>query len=173
MIGSHALVVFGLLSAIFAEQCDIGDFAIDDFSNHVVVTNASKSEDARIIVAFDHGNARLNLKAGATKTIKTIGSLEYTITVLPDTHRGPSYEDTLRDTRDLLQDLSLDVSAPPAALIEVFSQLLLVQSAIEQLDGYRDAQSCGHAIGEGVDSRATMTWTGASNGSGLWVLDCG
>lgn len=173
MIGSHALVVFGLLSAIFAEQCDIGDFAIDDFSNHVVVTNASKSEDARIIVAFDHGNARLNLKVGATKTIKTIGSVEYTITVLPDTHRGPSYESTLRDTRDLLQDLSLDVSAPPAALTEVFSQLLLVQSAIEQLDGYRDAQSCGNKIGEGVDSRATINWAETIGGSGIWVLDCG
>lgn len=165
--------MFGLLLGVFAEQGDIGDFAIDDFSNHVVVTNASKSEDARVIVAFDHGNARLNLKAGATKTIKTVGSVEYTITVLPDTHRGPSYEDNLRDTRDLLQDLSLDVSAPPDALAEVFAQLLLVQSAIQQLDGYRDAQSCGHTIGEGVDSRATMTWTETIGGSGIWVLDCG
>lgn len=173
MTGSKLLLVFSLLSGVFAEQCDIGDFAIDDFTNHVVVTNASKSEDALVIVMFDRGDRRVHLKAGASKTFKTLAITEYSITVtVPNTPSGVSYEDSLRDLRDLLRDLSLDASAPPDAVADVLTQLFLVQSAVQQLDKRGDAQSCGHKIGEGVDSHATMTWTEAIDRTGLWVLDC-
>lgn len=173
MIGFKSLLVFSLLSGVFAEQCDIGDFAIDDFSYHVVVTNASKSKDALVIVAFDYGGAQFHVKAGASKTFQTLATTEYRITVtVPDTPSGVSYEDSLRDLRDLLQDLSLDFSAPSDAVAEVLTQLFLVQSAVQQLDGSGAAQSCGHKIGDGADSRATITWTETISGTGLWVLDC-
>ena len=173
MIGSNALVVFGLLLGVFVEQCDIGDFAIDDFSNNVVVTNASKSEDAFVSAASSQGEAQFYLRAGASKTFTTLAATEYSITVsVSNSPSMISYRDSLWQLRDWLLDLSLNSSAPPDVLAEVLTQLFLVQSAVQQLKS-DDAQSCGHKIGEGVDSRATMTWTGASNGSGLWVLDCG
>lgn len=173
MIGSQALLVFGLLTGIVAEQCDLGEFTIDDFRNNVVVTNASENEGALVLVTFDRGEGEVYLGAGKSATFQTLVATKYRITViLPDTPSGLTYEDSLLNLRDLLQDLSLDSSAPADAVADVLTQLFLVQSAIQQLK-YEDTQSCGNKIGDGVDSRATLTWTETIDGSGLWVLDCG
>lgn len=173
MTGFRWLLMFSLLSGIFAQQCDLGDFTIDDFSNHVVVTNASQDQDAEVTIAFDHADAHVYLRAGATRTFQTVATTEYRITVgVPDSPSGVSYGDSLRDLRDLLQDLSLDAGARPDAVVEVLTQLAVVQSTVQQLNGDGNAQSCGHKIGDGVDSVATVTWTGMAGGTGIWVLDC-
>jgi hypothetical protein len=174
MTGFKLLVVFSLLGGVFADQCDIGDFSIDDFSNHVVLTNASESQDALLTVTFDHGGADFFLKAGASKTFRTIGTTQYGITVsVPFSPIGATYQERLRDLRDVLQDMSLDPRAPADAVADALTQIFLIESALQQLDKDGDAQSCGHAIGEGVDSHATITWSGSVGTSGLWVLDCG
>lgn len=137
------------------------------------MTNASESKGALVLVAFDHGEGQFYVRAGGSVTFQTLVATKYRITVVvPDSPSGVSYADALRDLRDLLQDLSLDSSAPPDAVAGVLTQLFLVQSAVQQLKS-GDAQSCGNKIGDGVVSRATITWTEAIDGTGLWVLDCG
>jgi len=168
MTGLKLLLVFSLLGGVFAEQCDIGDFSIDDFSNHVVLTNASESQDALLSVTFDHGAADVFLKAGASKTFRTIGTTQYGITVYPANQQGgDAYRKALRSLRDRLQNISLDSQASAELIADALVGIFVIESALQQLDGDGSAQSCGHAIGEGVDSLATVTWTGSVGTSGI------
>ena len=171
MIGSKLLLVFGLLSGVFAEQCDIGDFAIDDFSNHVVVTNISSTVDAFAAVKTNHGQVTMALEAGKSRTAIFLAATKYTVNV---GGQGSSdwinYKDTLLRLRDQLQDLTLSSKASPDQVANAATDLTLVQSALEQLHGSNVLQSCGGDLVSRVTSQVTVRY---ANGPGLWVLDCG
>ena len=167
------LLAFGLSTGLMAQSCDIGDFTIDDISERVVVTNASTTEEAPVLMTFDGGRFEVNLPPGGSRTFRTLGTVRYSMTVYATgTLPEQSYRQSLQDLRSQLQDLSLTPEAPPAAISDALTNLYLVQTALAELHGDNYSQTCSNKIGTGTESHATATWTEAG-GSGVWVLSCG
>ena len=91
----------------------------------------------------------------------------------PGDRNWVTYKDTLLRLRDQLQDLTLSSKASQDQVANAVMELTLVQSALEQMNGSTVLQSCSGALVSGVTSQVTVKWTETTDGTGLWVLDCG
>jgi len=166
-----ALLVFAVLVGIFADKCDLGDFALQDFANGVKVTNASDQADAFVRVSFNHGTRTIGLEAGKSATVYSFAATKYTVTVSGHGDQDLiSYKEQLLLLReDLLKALTYDIGF--SDVDKVTDELLLVQAALEQLTTSKQ-QSCGaKTVDEGVN-HATVRLNELSDGSKVWALDC-
>lgn len=174
MLSMKLLLAFGLLTGIFVEKCDLGDLGVEEFADKITVTNTSSSADAFVSVKTNHGQVTMAISAGKSRTAIALASTKYTARVVgPGDNEWISYRDRLLVLRDQLQDLTLSSTASPDQVANAATELTLVQSALEQMNGSKDVQSCGGALVSGVTSQVTVRWTETSAGVRLWVLDCG
>lgn len=176
MLSVKVLLAFGLLTGIFVEQCDVGDLVVEDFADTITVTNLSAEADAFVAVKTNHGQVSMGIAAGKARTASVLLATKYTVKVVGHTHADvdlDAYKAQLLSLRSLLQDLTLDSSAPPDQLVLALEQLTQVQSALAQMNGSTTVQSCGGRLVSGVTTQVTVTWTEGVDGTGFWVLDCG
>jgi hypothetical protein len=173
MLSMKLLLAFGLLTGIFVDQCDLGDFAVADFSDQVTVTNASTVGYAIVAVSFNHNSVMWKLPAGSSKTASGFAPTDYTVQVLgPSLGMWASYEDRLLTARDEIVALTTNPSTPPDKVMDAAAELPLIVEALQQLEGSRSVQSCTAKIKTGVVGQATVTYTKLTDGTGLWVLTC-
>jgi hypothetical protein len=166
----------GLTIGLAAQSCNVGgtDFTIDDLSDHVVVTNASATEDATVNVSTPLGSVDLYIQAGTSRTAWFVAAREYTVEVAAsDDPSGLTYRQGLLDLRDKLETLSLHPENPSADVAGALVELSAVEAALQQMHGSRAAQTCSATLTTGVDGKATVTWsTSGLSGTGIWALGC-
>jgi hypothetical protein len=174
MTGFKLLLVFSLLSGVFAEQCDITAEDIESFAEKVTVTNASDGRTATVLVTFDHSRTGWRIPGGQSNTVSGLLATTYSISVAaPESSRWVSYREQLVQARDELVALSLTPDASGANVIEAAAGLGDVVGALDQLGDTDFLQSCSGKFEPGVEIHATVTSTNATDGTRLWVLDCG
>ena len=173
------MVPFGLLLTLtlvfggVAQSCDVGGFTIDDLRDTVIVTNASTSQEAQVLLSTNLGRVDAIVPAGTTTTFGIMAATTYTLQVwAPDDPSGATYRKSLLDLRDELMDLSINPGDSSATPVSALAQVLLVQTALQQLHGSKGSQTCSGKVTTGVESRATVTWT-EPTGTGFWALSCG
>lgn len=167
------LLTLSLAFGVMAQSCDVGDFTIDDVRDTVTVTNASTSQDALVLISTSLGKVDTRLAAGGSQTFGTLAAATYTLQVwAPNDPSGTTYRQSLVELRAELVDLSINARDSSATPESALAQLLLVQSALEQLHGSKSFQTCSGKITAGVENQATITWT-QPTGTGFWVLSCG
>lgn len=172
MNGAKALIVFTLLTGIFAEQCDLKDLEIAEFSEHVTVTNVSPGTTALVWVKFNHGRTMFNIPGGTSRTAKGLLATQYDVYVLaPDAFGATLYRERLKEARDRLVMLSLDTDRPPEQVAAIAESLLTVVSALDQLSPDERTQTCSGKIEAGVDVHVTVE--ARDEAEELWVLSCG
>ena len=176
MLSMKLLLAFGLMTGIFVQQCDMGDLGVADFSNKITVTNLSSGADAFVGVKTNHGQVNFGISAGKSRTAIALAATTYTVKVVGHTNVDvdlDAYKTQLQSLRSMLQDLTLDSSAPPDQILLALEQLAQVQSALEQMNGSTTVQSCSGKLVSGVTTQVTVKWTEGVDGTGFWVLDCG
>jgi hypothetical protein len=176
MLSVKLLLAFGLMTGIVAQQCDVGDLGVADFSDKITVTNLSAGADAFVGVKTNHGQINFGISAGKARTAIALAATTYSVKVVGHTSVDVDldyYKAQLVSLRSLLQDLTLDSSAPPDQLALALEQLTLVQSALQQMNGSTTVQSCSGKLVSGVTTQVTVKWTEGVDGTGFWVLDCG
>jgi hypothetical protein len=174
MLSMKLLLAFGVMTGIFVDKCDLGDFNVEEFADKVTVTNISTGGDAFVAVKTNHGQVNMELSAGKSGTAIFLAATKYTVKVVGRGDRDwVTYKDTLLRLRDQLQDLTLSSKASQDQVANAVMELTLVQSALEQMNGSTVLQSCSGALVSGVTSQVTVKWTETTDGTGLWVLDCG
>jgi len=174
MLPFKFLLVFGLLTGLVAEKCSLGDLGVADFSDQVTVTNASAVADVFVGVEFNHGQVEMYLPAGKSGTAFALAATKYLVTVVgPSDEHYESYIDRLLFLRDRLVEVTLSSKVTPDQIASAATELTLVQSALEQMNGSATVQSCGGTLEAGVTSQVTVKLTETTNGTRLWVLDCG
>ena len=171
MFSVKLLMVFSLLTGIFAEQCTIADFGVEDVSDKVTVTNASTVAWATVALRFNHGHVAMEVAPGESRTAIALAATKYTATVTgTDDPQNVGYRDRLLDLRDELLEI-LSSGANLDRLTNAATELTLVQSALEQLSEDSEGQSCGGTLKTGEVSHVTVNQSDAS-GMTVWVLDC-
>jgi hypothetical protein len=176
MFSMKLLLAFGVATGIVAQQCDVGDLGVADFSNRITVTNLSSGADAFVGVKTNHGQINYGISAGKSRTAIALAATRYTVKVVGHTKMDVDldyYKTQLESLRSMLQDLTLDSSAPPDQILLAAEQLAQVQSALEQMNGSTTVQSCGGKLVIGETTQVTVKWTEGVDGTGFWVLDCG
>ena len=176
MLSMKLLLAFGVMTGIVAQQCEMGDLGVADFSDKITVTNLSSGADAFVGVKTNHGQVNFGISAGKSRTAIALAANTYTVKVVGHTSVDVDldyYKTQLQSLRSMLQDLTLDSSAPPDQIVLALQQLAQVQSALEQMNGSTTVQSCGGTLVSGVTTQVTVKWTEGVDGTGFWVLDCG
>jgi hypothetical protein len=165
----------GVTLVFAAQSCDVGGtgFSIDDLTDHIVVTNASATQDVTVNVSTSLSSVDLDLPAGSSRTVGALTASKYTLEVFAsDDPSGATYKQGLLDLRDKLVTLSLHPENPSADALGAVVELSSVETALQQMhaDGF---QTCNAAIKTGVDGKATVTWSASGlTGTGVWVLSC-
>ena len=116
MLSMKLLLAFGLLTGIVAQQCEMGDLGITDFSDKITVTNLSSGADAFVGVKTNHGQINFGIPAGKARTAIALEATTYTVKVVGHTHVDvdlDAYKGQLLSLRSLLQDLTLDFLGAP------------------------------------------------------------
>ena len=137
------------------------------------VTNISAPADATVEVKFNHGQVNIGISAGKSGTVIALAATRYTVQVVAHADDLDHYRDRLLELRSHLRDLTLSSKASLDEVATAATDLLLVQSALEQMQDSASVQSCSGAFVSGVTSQVTVNWTSTADGVGLWVLDCG
>ncbi len=171
MLSMKLLMAFSLMTGIFAEQCSIADFGVEDVSDKVTVTNASSVAWATVVLQFNHGQVSMEIAPGESRTAIALAATKYTVTVTgADDRQNVSYRDRLLDLRDDLLEI-LSSGASLGQLTNAATDLTLVQSALEQLSESSEDQRCGGTLKTGEVSHVTVNQTDTA-GVTVWVLDC-
>jgi hypothetical protein len=174
MLSLKLLLAVSVMTGLFADQCGLGDLGVEDFADKVTVSNIGPTSDAFVSVKFNHGQVSMGIEAGKSRTAIALAATKYTVKVLG---RGDSYWVTYKDTllrlREQLQELTLSSNATPDQIANAATELTLVLSALEQMNGSAVLQSCSGKLVSGVTSQVTVKWTTTADGTGLWVLVCG
>jgi len=174
MTGSKLLLVVSLLTGVFAEQCDITAADIESFAEKVTVTNTSPGGTATVMVTFDHGRRSWRVPGGQSRTASSLLATTYSVSVIaPESSRWMSYREQLEQARDELVKLSLSPDTSGDNVTIAAAGLMDVVGALAQLGETDFIQDCSGKIEPGVEVHATVTSTNASDGTRLWVLDCG
>lgn len=174
MFSMKLLTTLVLLVGIFAQECSLGDLGVEDFSDKVVVTNLSTQAGAFVAVKFNHGQVTMYLDAGKSGTAIALASTEFTAKVTnPGTGEYGTYRETLENTREWLRDVSSSAYATGSDVAELWTQLLFVQDALNQMTGSDKVQSCGGKLKTDVPSQVTVQRLQAADGTPFWALDCG
>ena len=167
------LVVFTLLTGIFAQECSMGDLGVADFADKVTVTNTSEVAGAFVAVKFNHSQVTMYVEAGTSRTAIGLASTKYTAKVTnPGTGDYGTYRTTLLDLREQLLDISTSGQASPSVLIDVWTELTYVQAALDQMTGSDTIQSCGGKLKTDVAGQVTVEWHEPQEGQPIWVLSC-
>jgi hypothetical protein len=170
MTGFKLLLVFSLLSGIFAEQCDITAADIEAFADKVTVTNVS-DRPAGVMVVFDHSKTARIVPAGSSITATSLLATTFTV-MAPETSTFYGYQHRLEAARDNLRELALGSSATPDQAFDAAADLLLVVDAMKDLEA-NGAVSCTGPIELGVDNHVTVQVTTTADGTSLWSVVCG
>jgi hypothetical protein len=167
------LLALGLGIGVMAQSCDVGGFTIDDVSDHVTVTNASSGQSALVLVSTSLNRGQLVLTPGQSRSFTVLAATKYAVEVAPlSAPSGTSYAASLIELKARLEDLAKSPGAGPADIANAVTDLWLVDAALKQMNPI-GMQSCSHSLTSGVDGQATLSWTEATGGIGLWVLNCG
>lgn len=171
MLPMKALLVFSVLVGIFADKCDLGDLGLQDFANGVRVTNQSDQADAFVNVTFNHGSRTIGLEAGKAATVYSFAATKYTITVVGHGDQDLiSYKQSLLDLREeLVKGITYDLGS--SDVDKVTDELLLVQSALEQLTS-KSTQACSAKTVDQGMNQASVKLNTLSDGTMVWSLDC-
>jgi hypothetical protein len=166
------VVALSLTIGVHAQSCDVGDFTIDDLSDKIVVTNASASQTAFVLVVTSSGNYGAYLKPGGQTAFTPTASTDYRAQVGPADGASAAgrYHRGLPDLRDRLQEISLTPEAPGSDIAGALTELYLVQKAVTQMDA--GSQTCKGKGKSGVDNGVTINSTDVG-GTSVWVLSCG
>ena len=172
MLATKALLVFSILVGLVAEECDLGDIAIQEIADKVTVTNTSDSMDAYVTVSFKLSDESRTVRAGQSVTLLALASPSYTVSVSGWGGEYQVYANRLYRLRDSLLELTQTPEASADALTDAWTELALVQSALAQVKGSPFVQSCTAKIETGVTSQVTVKSVLASDNSPIWILDC-
>lgn len=173
MFATKLLLVSTVLIGLVAEQCDLGDIAVEEIADKITVTNASKTEDAFVTVELKLSDEERTIRAGQSVTILSLASPSYTATVAG--WGGPEYifyANRLYALRDKLIGLTQTPEASGDTLTNAWTDLGLVQDALAQVKGLK-GQSCGGKLKSGVTAQVTVSSIMLSDGTSVWSLDCG
>lgn len=174
MTGLKFLLVFGLLNGLIFEKCDLGELDIEEFADKVTVTNVSTGWPATVLVEFDHSRVGWRVPGGQSRTASGLLATTWSVNVIaPASSRWQSYRERLQQARDELVALTLDPLSEGDQVTDAAAGLLTVVGALEQLGDSDFVQSCAGKIEPGVEVHVTIDSTKASDGTRLWVLDCG
>jgi hypothetical protein len=171
------VLALGLSIGLASQSCNVSgtDLTIDDLRDHVVVTNASASEDASVNIFTPLANVDLYVLAGSSRTVYFLAARKYIVEVQAQSDpSGVTYKQGLLDLRDRLVALSLHPDNPSADVAGALVELSTVEAALQQMHGSQGSQSCTAAIKTGVDGAVTAAWNpSAVGGAGAWTLTCG
>jgi hypothetical protein len=176
MLSMKLLLAFGLLTGIFVDECNLGDFNIDEFADRITVTNLSSDADAFVGVKTNHGQVNMDILAGKSRTATAFASTTYTVKVVGHVNGDSDldfYKDHLLTLRSQLQDLSMSSTASPNVVAAAAYEVTLVQDALAQMYGSQSVQSCSGKLVYGKTSQVTVKWNATTDDVGFWVLDCG
>lgn len=174
MTGLKLILVFSLLSGVFAEQCTITAEDIESFAEKVTVTNTSTGWSATVIVTFDHSQSGWRIAGGQSRTASGLLATTYAVRILaPASSMWASYRRRLEDARDELVALSLTPDDSGANVVDAAAGLDEVVGALAQLGETDFVQTCSGTFEPGVEVHATISSTNLADGTRLWVLDCG
>lgn len=174
MLSLKLLLAVSVMTGLFADECTLGDLGVEEFADKVTVSNIGSTGDAFVAVKFNHGQVSMAIEAGKSRTAIALAATRYTVKVVGRGDRDwVTYKDTLLRLREQLQELTLSSTAAPDQVMNAATELTLVLSALEQMNGSAILQSCSGALASGVTSQVTVRWTQTTDGAGLWVLDCG
>jgi hypothetical protein len=172
VIGPKALVVFTLLTGIFAEQCDLKELDIEAFAEQVIVTNVSTGSTASVLVFFNHSETSFRVPGGSSRTASGLLATEYRVSVIaPTSSRWNTYRERLKEAREDLIELSLNTNRPPDEVAATADTLLTVVAALGQVSTNEVTQTCAGTIEPGVPVNVTIE--ARYEGGWIWVLDCG
>lgn len=172
MNGAKALIVFTLLTGIFAEQCDLKELDVEAFAEQVIVTNVTKGSSASVLVFFDHSETSFRVSGGSSRTASGLLATEYRVSVIaPTSSRWNKYRDRLKEARDNLVELSLNTNRPPDEVAATADSLLTVVAALGQISTNEVTQTCSGKIEPGAAVHVTLE--AKLEGDWLWILDCG
>lgn len=173
MTGVKALLVFTLLTGVFAEECDLEALDLEAFAETVTVTNVSKGWTASVLVDFDHSMTGWRLEGGTSRTASGLLAATWQVRVIaPRSSQWLSYEGRLEQARDDLVGITLDPDATPDQVADAATGLVFVVGALEQVAGQSFVQSCSGTFEPGVGVNVTIDSTDVG-GVRQWVLDCG
>jgi hypothetical protein len=170
MTGFKLLLVFSLLSGVFAEQCDITAADMEAFADKVTVTNVS-DRAAWVTVAFDRSSSTRGVRAGQTITATSFLSTTFSVTT-PDASTFNGYQRRLEEARDTLSGLALGYEATPDQAFAAAVDLLLVVDAMKDLEA-TGTVGCSGQLEPGVEIHATVQVTTTMDGTTLWSVACG
>ena len=174
MLSMKLLLSFMVLTGIVAEECSYGDLGIQDFSDQVIITNASDVADAFVTIKFNHGQVTAYVPAGRSRMAYALAATKYTAMVTePISREHGFYKDRLLILRDGLVAMTLAPgSASPDEVADAWTELSQVQATLEQLEA-SGIQSCSAKLQTDVNGQVTVKRAETSDGGALWVLDCG
>ena len=170
MTGFKLLLVFSLLSGVFAEQCDITAADIEAFADKVTVTNVS-DRPAGVMVVFDHSKTARIVPAGSSITATSLLATTFTV-MAPEASTFYGYQRRLEAARDSLRELALGSSATLDQAFDAAADLLLVVDAMKDLEA-NGVVGCTGPVESGVYNHATVQVTTTADGSSLWSVACG
>jgi hypothetical protein len=170
MTGFKLLLVFSLMSGVFAEQCDITAADMEAFADKVTVTNVS-DRAAWVMVAFDRSYTTRRVRGGSTITATSFLATTFSVTT-PDASAFNGYQRRLEDARDNLRELALGNGATPDQALAAAVDLLLVADAMKDLEA-KGVVGCSGPVEPGVDIHATVQVTTTADGTTLWSVACG
>lgn len=174
MLSMKLILAFSVLTGIFVDECSLGDLDIADYADKVTVTNASADSDAFVGVTFNHGRVSVWIPAGKSRTAIAIAATKYTVKVVGRADGDLDfYKDGLLGLRSRLEGLTRSSTASADEIATAAMELMLVQSALEQMQGSNSVQSCSGTLTSGVTSQVTVRWNPATDVPGFWVLNCG
>ena len=158
-----------------AQSCDMGGFTLEDFTDHIVVTNAGTSQTATVLLHTTQGDAMEVLPPGASRTVNSVLAASYTASVIPLTAGMQTYQERLTLLRE---DLVALTTNPDRATADTWVALAQVQDALAQLGtapatGDLQLPTCTRKIASGIDSHVTVAWHTVPNNVGYWSLSCG
>jgi hypothetical protein len=167
------LVLFSLLTGIFAQECTMDDLGVADFADKVTVTNTSQTAGAFVAVKFNHGQVTMYVQAGKSRTAIALASTKYTAKVTnPGSGEYGTYKDSLLELRSQLLDISISSHASDNVVAQAWTELTFVQAALDQMTGSNKVQSCSGTLKQEVASQVIVEWRQPLEGQPLWVLDC-
>jgi hypothetical protein len=173
MFPAGLLLTLSLAFGVLAQSCDVGGFTIDDITDTVTVVNTSTSQGALVLLSTKLAKVDTYVRAGTSQTFNFLAATTYTLEVWgPRDASAATYKQSLLDLRAELMELSINPGDSSATPESALAQLLLVQSALEELNGSKSVQTCTGSIETGVENQASVTWT-QPTGTGFWVLACG
>lgn len=170
----RVLVALMLLTALTAEECNMGDFG--DLVNRpgtITVTNTG-TESAVVAILADDAKSYPTLAAGQSVTVKTNVGGTYQVRVVMTPENAAAYRSNLSTLRNLVEK-QIDATTNVSEKTKLFVDLAGIKASITSMS-IANAAGCSGRIAlnteDSTSVSATVTWS-PTTGGGFWDASCG